>query len=93
MPAAVSSEEIVDQLIPIKRVARSLHLSVSTVAKMSLRGDFPPPVPLGARKKMYYLPALNAWWRERLGGLDGSPFPLLPEEPGDNDFGAHQSAK
>ena len=78
-----------DVLIPIKRVARSLGLSPATIAKMSARGDFPPAVDLGVRKKIYLLSHIEAWWKERLGGLNGQPFPLAPARPGESIY--HES--
>lgn len=67
------------QLIPLKRIAKSLGLDPSTVAKMSARGDFPKPFDLGIRKKVYRLEDVQRWWATRLGGQDGSAFPLAPE--------------
>ena len=68
-----------DELIPLKRVAKSLDLDPSTIAKMEARGDFIPSFNLGIRKKVYLRSKLEAWWRTRLGGQDGQPFPLAPD--------------
>jgi predicted DNA-binding transcriptional regulator AlpA len=73
-----------DALIPLKRIARSLGLDPSTIAKMATRGDFPPPFDLGIRKKVWRLSALEAWWRTRLGGIDGEPFPLAAADNGND---------
>lgn len=70
-------------LIPLKRIARSLGLDPSTVAKMSARGDFPKPFDLGIRKKVWLLEDVEAWWKTRLGGQGGRPFPLAPETAGE----------
>jgi len=73
-----------DVIISIERVARSLSLNVATINRMSKRGDFPPALPLGVRKKLYLLSTVQAWWRTVLGGQNGAPFPLAPAEPGDD---------
>jgi hypothetical protein len=81
-------------LIPLKRVARSLDLDPSTIAKMEARGDFVKSVNLGVRKKVYPLAALEVWWRERLGGQSGVPFPLAPEPaPARDDETFHASVR
>lgn len=64
-----------DDLIPIRRVARALNLHPVTVRAMSKRGDFPPPVTLGARKILFQRQALDAWYRTRRGDTDAR-FPL-----------------
>jgi predicted DNA-binding transcriptional regulator AlpA len=74
-----------DQLIPIRQIARSLNLSAQTIAAMSKRGDFPKPFPLGVRKRFYLLSEVEKWWRERLGGANGKPFPLAPVQAGDDN--------
>ena len=71
-----------DILIPLERVARSLNLDPSTIAKMEARGDFIESFNLGIRKKVYLLSKLQAWWKTRLGGQSGEPFPLAPERNG-----------
>ena len=68
-----------DVLIPLERVARSLDLDPSTIAKMEKRGDFIRSIPLGVRKRVYLYSELQEWWRTRLGGQNGQPFPLAPE--------------
>ena len=73
----------IDEIVSIKRIARALNLSTATVAKMSRRGDFPKPINLGVRKLQYLRSQLDAWWHERLGGQNGQPFPLSPDESGD----------
>jgi len=73
-------EPVQDILIPLKRVARSLDLDPSTIAKMEARGDFIKSINLGIRKKVYLWSELQAWWRTRLGGQNGQPFPLAPED-------------
>lgn len=74
----------VDQIVSIKRIARTLNLSPATILKMSARGAFPKPVDIGVRKKLYLLSHIETWWKERLGG-QSEPFPLAPELPGDAD--------
>lgn len=77
-PASSSS-----QLIPIKRIARSLNVSVPTITRMVARGGFPKWVDLGFRKKQFLLDDVQAWWRKRVGGMNGAPFPLADEHPDD----------
>jgi predicted DNA-binding transcriptional regulator AlpA len=64
-----------DDLIPLKRIARALNLSTATVRAMSKRGDFPPPVNIGARKILFSRYAIDAWYRERVG-IPGARFPI-----------------
>lgn len=80
----MSSSVLVDEeIIPIKRVARSLGIGVESIKKMSARGDFPARLALPLRKYLYRRSDLDAYWKERLGGQNGSRFPLAPEEPDD----------
>jgi predicted DNA-binding transcriptional regulator AlpA len=71
------------QLIPIKRIARSLNISVPTITRLVLRGEFPHWVDIGVRKKQFILDEVLTWWRTRLGGKNGTPFPLATEDPDD----------
>jgi predicted DNA-binding transcriptional regulator AlpA len=71
------------QLIAIKRIARSLNVSVPTITRMVARGDFPKWVDLGFRKKQFLLSEIERWWRTRLGGATGAPFPLADEHADD----------
>jgi predicted DNA-binding transcriptional regulator AlpA len=72
-----------EELITIERVARSLHVGITSIKRMDERGDFPPHVPLPLRRYLYRRSDLDAYWKTRLGGQNGSRFPLAPEEPGD----------
>jgi len=74
-----------DEIIDIKRIARSLNLNVATIARMAARGDFPRPLPIKVHKKLFLLSTVQAWWHTVLGGQNGQPFPLAPAEPGDDD--------
>lgn len=80
----VVEEVAAEEVLPIKRIARSLNLDVATIGRMSARGDFPPPLRLGTRKRMYLRSAVEAWWHTVLGGQNGTPFPLAPPEAGDH---------
>jgi len=64
-----------DVLIPVKLVARVLRVHTSTVRAMSRRGDFPPPVNMGARKILYLRSVLDTWYAERVG-IPGARFPI-----------------
>jgi predicted DNA-binding transcriptional regulator AlpA len=77
--ATPDAADVQDILIPLERVARSLDLDPSTIAKMEKRGDFIRSIPLGVRKRVYLYSELQDWWRTRLGGQNGQPFPLAPE--------------
>ena len=70
-------------LVPIKRIARSLNCSVPTITRLVARGDFPKWVDLGIKRKQFILAQVEAWWRTRVGGMNGTPFPLAPEDPDD----------
>jgi predicted DNA-binding transcriptional regulator AlpA len=74
---------VTEELVTVKRIARSLHVSQTSILKMTANGDFPKPIPLAVRRYLYRRSDLDQFWRERLGGKNGEPFPLLPEEPGD----------
>ena len=74
-----------DVVVSIQRIARSLKLNVATINRMEARGDFPASLRIGVRKKLYLLSAVNAWWRTVLGGQDGAPFPLAPDDDDDGD--------
>lgn len=98
-PATVTApQERRDEVVSIKRIADALNLNVATIKRMSARGDFPAPLKIPIRKSMYLRSDLDAFWRERLGGLDnsgnwnGSRFPLKPVEPGDHEEGPRQSS-
>jgi predicted DNA-binding transcriptional regulator AlpA len=84
MPPHVDTAVEIDEIIPIKRIARSLGVSTTSIIKMSARGDFPKPIPLAIRKHLYRRSDLDQCWRERLGGRNGERFPLLPEDPSDH---------
>lgn len=71
------------QLIPIKRIARSLNVSVPTITRMVARGAFPKWIDLGFRKKQFLLADVDRWWRTRIGGMNGAAFPLADENPDD----------
>jgi Helix-turn-helix domain len=75
-PVVVEEEEIV----PIERVARSLHIGVESIKRMDARGDFPPHLKLPLRRYLYRRSDLDAYWRARLGGQNGSRFPLLADD-------------
>ena len=81
LEAASTSLEV---LIPIKRIARSLNVKPVTILRMARRGDFPQPIDLGMRKKQFLFPEVERWWRTRLGGRNGQPFPLAPAQPDDD---------
>jgi len=74
-----------EQIVSIKQVARALTLNPETIKRMSARGDFPKPLALPIRKFMFLRSDLDAFWRDRLGGQDGSRFPVKPIEPGDRE--------
>lgn len=78
-----AADVVTDEIVPIKRVARSLNLSVQTIINMTDRGDFAPRFPIKTRKWLYRRSDLDAFWRARLGGQNGSRFPLAPEDPDD----------
>ena len=84
MTTALHDVSSTTQLISIKRIARSLNLSIGTINKLVARGDFPKPIDLGVRKKQFILVQVEQWWRTRLGGMNGHPFPLAAEQPDDN---------
>jgi predicted DNA-binding transcriptional regulator AlpA len=73
-----------DEVVSIKRIARSLNLNVATINRMEARGDFPRSLALGVRKKMYLRSAVETWWHTVLGGQNGSPFPLAPADASDD---------
>ena len=81
---SVVAEVVAEEVLPIKRIARSLNLDVATIGRMSARGDFPPPLRLGTRKRMYLRSAVEAWWQTVLGGQNGKPFPLAPADADDD---------
>jgi predicted DNA-binding transcriptional regulator AlpA len=81
---SVVVDVVAEEVLPIKRIARSLNLDVATIGRMSARGDFPPPLRLGTRKRMYLRSAVEAWWHTVLGGQNGTPFPLAPEHADDD---------
>jgi len=72
-----------DEIVDIKRVARSLNLNVATIARMTARGDFPASLPIRVHKKLYLRSAVETWWHTVLGGQNGQPFPWAPADPSD----------
>lgn len=81
--AVIESPVANDELLTLKRIARSLNLNVATIARMARRGDFPAPLPIAVHKKLFLRSAVEAWWHTVLGGQNGSRFPLAPAEPDD----------
>lgn len=74
------ADDDTDEIVTIDRVARSLGVTTQTVINMMARGDFPKAIPLKMRRYLFRRSDLDLFWRSRLGGRQGSRFPLVPAD-------------
>ena len=54
----------------IKEVSQLTSLSESTIRRIILVGDFPKPVHLHGRKRVWSEVAVRSWLHQRIGGLE-----------------------